>query len=141
MIRSRRSQHGFAAVELVAGIALLVLPVVTVVFTVPTWSERQSAARAIAREVARRAVLHGVCDQSEASALGATMARNLGLATATISVGLGCGAGAVLVPGSDLVVAVTVQMPAVHFAAIGDVGAWSWTARHRMPVDSYVSVP
>ena len=141
MIRRRRSEHGFAAVELVAGIALLVLPVVTVVVTVPTWSERQSAARAIAREVARRAVLHGVCDQSEAADLGRTMARNLGVAATTVAVGLGCDAGAVLAPGSDLVVAVTVQMPAVHFAAIGDVGAWSWTARHRMPVDAYVGVP
>jgi hypothetical protein len=36
---------------------------------------------------------------------------------------------------------VTVQMPAVRLPAIGSVGAWSWTARHRQPVDQYGSLP
>jgi hypothetical protein len=32
-------------------------------------------------------------------------------------------------------------MPAVHLLAVGDVGEWSWTARHRQPVDVYVGEP
>jgi hypothetical protein len=32
-----------------------------------------------------------------------------------------------------------VAMPAVQLPGVGAVGAWSWTARHREPVDRYVS--
>jgi hypothetical protein len=34
---------------------------------------------------------------------------------------------------------VTVSMPAVDIPGIGAVGAWSWTAEHREPVDQYRS--
>ena len=42
-------------------------------------------------------------------------------------------------PGSELEAAVTVRMPAVDIPGVGPVGEWSWTARHRQPVDRYVS--
>lgn len=137
----RARERGFVAVELVAGIGLLLLPVVLVVLTLPTWSERQSAARAIAREVARETARRGLCDTGRATSLAAEMAGNLALPPDATSVSLGCGAGATLTPGGDVEVAVTVRMPAVHLPAIGDVAAWEWTARHRQPVDAYAGVP
>jgi hypothetical protein len=132
---------GFAAVELVAGVALLLVPVATIALTLPVWSERQTAARAIAREVARRAAGEGVCDAAAASELAATMASNLGIPHASTRVALGCAAGRVLAPGSPLEVAVTVAMPALHLVGMGEVGEWTWTARHRQPVDAYVGLP
>ena len=42
-------------------------------------------------------------------------------------------------PGPTLEVDVTVRMAAVHIPGIGNVGEWTWTARHREPVDRYAS--
>ncbi|MFI5046355.1 MAG: hypothetical protein ACHQIG_04775 [Acidimicrobiia bacterium] len=132
---------GFVAIELVAGLGLLLLPVAVLVFTLPTWSERQSGARAIAREVARETARSGVCDPAPAVELAAEMARNLGMPPDAASIALACRAGTVLEPGTDVEVGVTVRMPAVHLPAIGDVASWSWTARHRQPVDTYGALP
>jgi hypothetical protein len=137
----RRGEAGFVAVELVAGIALLVVPVALVVLTLPRWSERQVTARAIGREVARRAARAGVCDVGDARALAATMASNLGVPDRDVEIELGCSDGSALAPGSDVEVAVTVTMPALQLPGLGAVGGWSWTARHREPVDRYVSTP
>lgn len=134
-------EAGFAAIELVAGLALLLLPVATLVLTLPTWSERQATGRAIAREVARRAAGSGICDVDAAGELAASMARNLGVRPGDARASIACDPGSVLEPGSMLEAAVTVRMPAVHLLGIGDVGAWVWTARHRQPVDTYVGVP
>jgi hypothetical protein len=132
---------GFAAIELVAGLALLLLPVATLVLTLPTWSERQTTGRAIAREVARRTAGGGVCDVDAAGELAAAMAQNLGVRPADARTSIACDPGTVLDPGSTLEADVTIRMPAVHLPGIGDVGGWTWTARHRQPVDRYVGVP
>src|SRR5206468_8349725 len=114
-------------------------PVALLVLTLPRWSERQAVARVIGREVARRIARDGLCDRGAAEALGATMARNLGVSPRDIAVELTCAAGAELAPGSDVEARVTVSMPAVQVPGVGAVGAWSWTARHREPVDRYAA--
>jgi len=134
-----RREAGFVATEFALGVAVLVLPVALLVLTFPRWSERQVTARVIGREVARRAAREGVCDRDAARALGATMARNLGVAPADVSVDLRCAGGVGLAPGTDVEAAVTISMPAVQVPGVGAVGAWSWTARHREPVDRYAS--
>jgi hypothetical protein len=136
---TRGTESGFVATEFAFGVAVLVLPVALLVLTFPRWSERQMTARVIAREVARRTARDGVCDDGAARALGATMARNLGVAPRDVVVDLTCADGAGLAPGSDVEASVTVAMPAVQVPGVGSVGAWSWTARHREPVDRYVS--
>ena len=136
---SRGPESGFVATEFAFGVAVLVLPVALLVLTFPRWSERQVTARVVAREVARRAARDGVCDARAARALGATMARSLGVAPRDVRVDLACADGAALSPGSDVEARVTVAMPAVQVPGVGAVGAWSWTARHREPVDRYVS--
>lgn len=134
------SEGGFVATELALGIGVLLLPVVVVVLTIPTWSERQTTARAIAREVARVVARDGFCNHVVAHGLAELMAANLGLDRGDLQVELDCVPNAQLAPGDEVQVSVTVQMPAVHLPALGSVGAWSWTARHRQPVDLYGSV-
>jgi cytochrome c-type biogenesis protein CcmH/NrfG len=136
---SRGAESGFVATEFAFGVAVLLLPIALLVLTFPRWSERQVTARVIAREVARRTARDGVCELSAARALGATMARNLGVAPGEIGVDLVCADGVALAPGSDVEARVTVAMPAVQLPGAGAVGAWSWTARHREPVDRYAS--
>jgi hypothetical protein len=67
------------------------------------------------------------------------MARNLGMDPSQVSVVLECSDGVGLALGCDVQARVTVAMPAVQVPGLGAVGAWSWTARHREPVDRYVS--
>lgn len=136
---TREAESGFVATEFAFGVALLVLPVALLVLTFPRWSERQVTARVIGREVARRAARDGICDRSAARTLGSTMARNLGVAPADVTVDLACADGAGFAPGSDVEATVTVRMPAVQVPGLGAVGAWSWTARHREPVDRYAA--
>jgi hypothetical protein len=126
---------------LVLGVGVLLLPVALVVLTIPTWSERQTTARVIAREVARAVVALGVCDTAHARELGASIAVNLALPPADAQIALDCSAGEYLDPGGDVEATVTVRMPAVHLATIGDIGGWSWTAHHRQPVDEYIGAP
>jgi hypothetical protein len=132
-------ERGFVATEFALGVVVLLVPVACLVLTLPTWSERKTTARAIVREVARVVASTGVCDQESARGLAKIMARNLGLSDGDATVELRCWPGASLVPGSDLEAAVTVRMPAVDIPGVGPVGEWSWTARHRQPVDRYVS--
>ena len=135
------AERGFAAMELVLGIGVLLLPVALIVLTIPTWSERQTTARVMAREIARAAAARGMCDRAAARGLAVTMAENLGLPAGDAQVDLDCVQGAALSGGSDVQAIVPVRMPAVHIAAVGDVGEWEWTARHRQPVDPYVGAP
>jgi hypothetical protein len=127
------------ATELVLGLGLLVLPVALLVVTLPSWSERQVTARVVSREVARRAATDGVCALADARALGASMARNLGVPSDDLTVDLSCADGAALVPGADVECRVTVRMPAVDVPGVSAVGEWSWTARHREPVDRHAN--
>jgi hypothetical protein len=134
-----RTDQGFVATELAAGVALLVLPVALLVLTFPRWSERQTTARVVARELARRAARDGACDLTAARDLAEQMARNLGITPRDVRIDLACADGTGLAPGSDVEARVTVAMPAVQVPGLGAVGAWSWTASHREPVDRYAS--
>jgi hypothetical protein len=133
------SDRGFVAIEFVLGIGLLVVPVALLVLTLPGWSERQSVARVIAREAAVRVAAVGICDSEMARQLGAAMAENLAVPVADITVRLGCLPGAALPPESEVEADVTVTIPGVVIPGIGTIGAWSWTARHREPVDRYAA--
>jgi hypothetical protein len=136
----RAHEQGFVGAELALGVGLLLFPVALLVLTMPSWSERQTTGRVIARETARVVARAGRCDRDQAVAVGRTMAHNLGLSADDVHVRLGCDDGAPLEPGSEVQADVTVDLPAVDIPGIGPVGAWSWTARHREPVDVFVGV-
>jgi hypothetical protein len=135
----RLGERGYVAGELALGIGLLVFPVALLVLTLPSWSERQTTARSIAREVSKVAAVAGVCDRGRAVETGQDMARNLGLAPSDIDVQLDCAPGERLQRGGSVRASVTVAVPAVTFPGIGSVGAWSWTAHHSEPIDQYRS--
>jgi hypothetical protein len=135
----RSGEQGYVAGELALGIGLLVFPVALLVLTLPAWSERQTTARSIAREVSRVAAVAGLCDRGRAVETGQDMARNLGLAPSDIDVQLDCAPGERLERGGSVRASVTVAVPAVNFPGIGSVGAWSWTAHHSEPIDQYRS--
>jgi hypothetical protein len=137
--RRRSDEGGYVAAELALGIGLLLFPVALLVLTLPTWSERQTTARSIAREVSRIVAVAGVCDRERAADTGAGMARNLGLVSSDVDVQLDCVPGERLSRGGNVRASVTVRVPAVTFPGIGSVGAWSWTAHHSEPVDQYRS--
>jgi hypothetical protein len=136
---NRRAEAGFVATELVVGIAVLVVPVALLVLTLPGWSERQVTARVISREVARRIARDGECDTDAVRVLAVDMARNLGVRAPDVSVAVDCADGQELEPGTDVEASVTVAMPAVQLPGLGAVGAWSWTANHREPIDRYAA--
>jgi hypothetical protein len=135
----RSREDGYVAAELALGIGLLVFPVALLVLTLPTWSERQTTARSIAREVSRVVAVAGVCDRGRAAETGHDMARNLGLEPSDVDVQVDCAPGTRLARGGSVRASVTVAVPAVTFPGIGSVGAWSWTAYHSEPVDQYRS--
>lgn len=137
--RRARDEHGYVAAELALGVGLLVFPVAMLVLTLPTWSERQSAARAIAREAARTVAIEGECDTGAARRVAATMAGNTGFRGGAVDVSLDCTDGQRLPRGGEVTASATVNMPAVDIPGIAEVGAWSWTARHSEPVDQYRS--
>jgi hypothetical protein len=139
--KRRERESGFVATELAIGIGLLVLPVACLVLTLPTWSERQTTARAIAREVGRATAVAGRCDRAAAEALTREMAANLGLDARDVAVALDCPSGARLARGATVTARVTVAVPAVAIPGIGSVGAWSWTAAHTETVDPFRSFP
>jgi hypothetical protein len=128
--------RGFVATELALGVGLLLLPVALLVLTLPTWSERQTDAREMAREAGRTVATAGSCDPAAARAVVDTMAANLGVAAPDVAVSLDCAPGP-LPPRRELTVSVTVRIPAVSVPGVGAVGAWSWTARHRETIDAY----
>jgi hypothetical protein len=132
-------ERGYVAGELALGIGLLIFPVALLVLTLPTWSERQTTARSIAREVSRVVAVAGVCDRSAATETGHDMAQNLGLSAGDVDVQLDCASGQRLPRGGSVRASVTVAVPAVTLPGIGSVGAWSWTAHHSEPIDQYRS--
>jgi hypothetical protein len=67
------------------------------------------------------------------------MAANLGLEAGDVDTDLECPPGGRLLRGGTVLAAVHVVMPAVEIPGIGPVAAWTWTARHREPVDRYRS--
>jgi len=139
MFEHRSRERGYVAGELAIGIGLLVFPVALLVLTLPTWSERQTTARSVAREVARVVAVAGVCERERALETGHEMASNLGLPPADLDIELDCAPGARLARGDRVRASVTVAVPAVDLPGIGSVGAWSWTAHHSEPIDQYRS--
>ena len=142
--RARRTVHGvdgFVALELAAGVAVLVLPVVMLVASLPGWFDRQSTARQAAREAARALTLVGWCDKARAERVATRVATGANLSAPDIAVVVDCQAGDPLPRDGSVTARVTVAMPGVDVPVIGSVAGWTWTAAHVEPVDPYGSRP
>ena len=139
--RRGRDAGGFAAIELSAGVAVLVLPVALLVLGLPQWSARQGVARVAARDAARVVTLLGWCDVASADAAVGRVATRAGLGSDALQVVLDCASGAPLPRDSSVTARVTVGMPLLDVPGVGSAPGCSWTAGHREPTDPYGSRP
>ena len=130
--------RGAAAIELPLAVGLLLLPIALVVMVVPQWPERQTVARAAAKEAAT------LYANAPDAASGAELARasvqqaaaNYGLPAEALTVELGgewCRA-------CTVTALVTVDIPAIAVPVVGTVGAFAYTADSSARVDDYRSI-
>jgi hypothetical protein len=131
-----RCDGGFVAIEWVAAVALLLLPVVVVVATMPDWAERRNTATVAAREAARVLVDAWPNGDASAAVLVATeVAADHGVDDSDLDVRvLSVGEAR----GDEVVVEVVVTMPAIGVDGMA-VGSWHYTARASRRVDDYRS--
>lgn len=133
---------GFAALEFVAGIGLLVLPIAILVLSVPQWAETQTSARSIAREAARvlATAESDAAGQRDAAAMAERIAANLGTElSAPVRF-----RGSVETPAgreSDVTASVTVRLPLLNLPFFSGLAAVDWVVEHTEPVDPYRSRP
>jgi len=134
--RRRRVEAGFVAIEWVAAVALLLLPVVILVATMPAWAERKHAATVAAREAANELAAawpHG--DPAIARLVAADVAADHGVDAADVIVRVPSVGEA---RGDDVEVEVDIRMPAIGVGRMG-LGSWRYTARAVRRIDDYRS--
>ena len=140
-------ERGSAAIELAAGVGLLVLPTVLLVLSLPTWAQARTAAEVAAREAARTVVLAEDPTGPAAKVAGRVTAETVLANHGHQLVGEPTFAwDRVRVVGGrvrqDQVAAtVTVRMPAVAVPFVGSWAAFDWSTTHVEPLDIYRSVP
>jgi hypothetical protein len=124
------------AIEWVAAVALLLLPVIVLVATLPEWAERRHGATVAAREAARELVRDWPhADTEHIAGVARDIAADHGLPAGdvvvqVISVGIARG---------DMArVAVRVKMPAISVAGVA-AGEWHYTAVEVRRIDDYRS--
>ncbi|HLI56322.1 MAG TPA: hypothetical protein VKY26_04720 [Actinomycetota bacterium] len=134
---SGEADSGFVTVELVLGLALLVLPVALIVLALPTWFARQDLARLAAQQAARAAVVNESPAAGQAAALQVTSSD--GLTGGQVSVSFDPSSS--FDPGGLVTADVSVPMPVFVIPGIGSAGSFRWTATFSERVDSYRSAP
>ena len=133
---THRAEHGFVAVEWVAAIAFLLLPIVALVATLPDWAERRHTATVAAREAVRVLVnAWPNADPDAAVLVGQEVAADHGVRADELRIDvLSTGAQR----GDVVRVAVRIRMPAI--AVLGmSAGEWRYTAVDVRRIDDYRS--
>jgi hypothetical protein len=133
-----RDARGFVAIEWVAAVGLLLLPIVVLVATLPAWAERRHAATVAAREAARELVSEWPAgDGSRAVEVAREVAADHGVDAGDVTVrtpSVGPGRGG---EGRGVV---DVVMPAISIMGMR-AGEWQYTAIAVRRIDDYRSVP
>jgi hypothetical protein len=139
-VKIERGVHdadGFIAVEWVAAVTLLLLPVVMLVGTLPAWAERRHVATIAAREASRALVRDWPANNETAAKMAAAfVAADHGVDPDDIQVEIAGGGGG---RGSVVVVRVRIVMPAIAVPAGPRVRGWRYTATSVRRVDDYRS--
>lgn len=137
--RARRADDRgqLVAVELMYGF-LWVAAAAMVVMTIPTWIERQAAARAAADEAARAVVVADSCGagQARAAELVRDVEQAYDLGAGDLSLGW---SGCSLERGARVTAHVTYTVAAVSLPLGVEVGSFSRTVSHTENVDLYRS--
>ena len=129
-------ERGFVAIEWVLAVALLLLPIVVLVATLPGWVERRHAAGVAAREVATIVVQDGGgVDVGEATRRADEVAQNYGVEPDDIDVSVRGASGR----GEYVTVEVRVRMPAISVPGLVEAGGWTFTATQHRRLDDYRS--
>ncbi len=132
-----RGERGFIAIEWVAAVAMLLLPAVVLVATLPTWAERRHAATVAAREAARELQQQWPAGNAdEAELVARYVAGDHGIAARDVSVRV---VAVGVNPGDQIQVEVRVRMPAIALPGVASVAAWTYTAVESLRVDDYRS--
>jgi hypothetical protein len=121
------------------GVGLIVLPVMVLVLTLPTWEQRTVDAQDAARTAARALVVAGNWGDGVAAAdqVVAQVADGDGLPAGDISVQ--CSGS--LEPGGSVTATVTVVVPAGRVPGLGFVGTLHYSATSTEHVDTYRGSP
>ena len=132
---ARLDEAGFAPLTMTLGVCLVVIPVLLLVLTIPTWLERSVDARDAASDAAR------VIATANTWAAG-TAAANQTVAQAVTNDGLNPADVTVsytgsLDPGDTVTATVTVTLPAGVVPGVGRYGTIHYTATSTQHVDSY----
>lgn len=133
-----RGDAGSAAIEMPLAIGLLLLPIAMVVMLVPQWPERQTVARAAAKEAA--SLYANAPDQAS----GATLAQ-ASVSQAAANHGLPAGAMTVALGGQwcracSVTATVTVEIPAIDVPFAGTIGSFTHTTSSTARVDDFRSL-
>jgi hypothetical protein len=134
----RRRDAGYISLELVLGLALLVVPIALIVLTLPTWLARQNLARLAAQQAARTGVIAASPEQGAAAA--GTVVAGSGLEPAK-DLTVTWEPGSSFARGGLVTVRVTVRSPAVVIPFLGSAGSFPLTATFSERVDQYRSGP
>jgi hypothetical protein len=131
----RGDESGFAPLTMVLGVGLVIVPVLLLVLTIPTWLERSVDARDAAANAARTLA---TANNWQAGTLAANqtvsqLITNDGLNPNLVSVTY---AGD-LNPGDTVTARVTVTIPAGVIPGIGNYGTVHYTATSTQHVDTY----
>ncbi len=132
---SRDDQGSAIPLTLLLGVALIVMPVMLLVLTLPTWEQRTVDAQDAARDAARALVTadnwgDGV---SAANQTVSDLVAGDGLPPEDLTVAY----SGTLDPGGTVTAAATVVIPAGNLPGLGFVGELHYTASSTEHVDSY----
>ena len=133
--RTVRGDDGYAPLNLLLGVALLVIPVLFLVLTIPTWIDRTVDARDAASDAARALATASSWAAGEAAADQsiAQVATNDGLTPEQIhATYLGS-----LAAGGTVTATVTITIPAGVVPGIGSYGTMHYTASNTQHIDTY----
>lgn len=135
--RHRDDEAGFAPLTMALGVSLLVIPVLLVVLTLPTWEERTVDAQDMAANAARILASASAWQPgiTQADQTIAEMATNQGIPAGQINVAY----HGSIDPGATVTVAVTVTIPGATVPGIGSFATMHYTASTTDHVDSYKS--
>ncbi len=136
--RLKTREDGMVAIEFVASLCFLLLPITLLVLSIPTWAERQMLARTAARESARVYALTG--DPATATAMAQQVAANYKIPDTDLTVSFDDYPAVPIKPGDTANATVTVKVPAISVGILKvDSSAFDYSSTHNEPIDVYRS--
>lgn len=137
--RVRRDDAGFAPLTMLLGLGLLVLPVLLLVLTLPTWEQRSVDAKDMAAQAARSLATADTWTDGVTAAQNTVNQEtsNDGLDPSDVTAAY----SGSLTPGATVTATVTVTIPAGVIPGVGTFGTVHYSAASTELVDLYRSTP